>query len=48
VTREGYLPVFRTGGFAAAGRQVWNWHQDNRNTGHWGSDAGPGEGHCGG
>ena len=48
VTREGYLHVFRTNGHASAARQAWHWHQDNRNTGHWGPDAGPGEGRCGG
>ncbi len=48
MTREGYLHVFRTNGLASAARQAWHWHQDNRNTGHWGPDAGPGEGRCGG
>ena len=48
MTREGYLHVFRTNGLASAARQAWHWHQDNRNTGHWGPDAGAGEGRCGG
>ena len=48
MTREGYLHVFRTNGLASAARHAWHWHQDNRNTGHWGADAGPGEGRCGG
>ena len=48
MTREGYLHVFRTAGLAAARRHAWHWHQDNRNTGHWGPDSGPGEGRCGG
>jgi hypothetical protein len=46
VTREGYLHAFRSDGLASATRQAWHWHQDNRNTGHWGSDAGAGEGRC--
>ena len=48
MTREGYLHVFRTSGLAQATRQAWHWHQDNRNSGHWGPDSGPGEGRCGG
>jgi len=48
MTREGNLHVFRTDGLASAARQAWHWHQDNRNSGHWGSDAGAGEGRCAG
>lgn len=47
MTREGYLHAFRTNGIAAAARHAWHWHQDNRNTGHWGPDAGAAEGRCG-
>jgi len=47
MTREGYLHVFRTRGLASAVRQAWHWHQDNRNSGHWGPDSGAGEGRCG-
>ncbi len=46
MTREGYLHVFRTSGLASATRQAWHWHQDNRNTGHWGPDGGGAEGRC--
>ncbi len=46
MTREGYLHAFRSDGLASATRQAWHWHQDNRNSGHWGSDAGAGEGRC--
>ena len=41
VTREGYLHVWDTPGKASANRQAWHWHQDDRNTGHYGTDTRP-------
>lgn len=40
-TREGYLHMWRTPGQASADDQAWHWHQDDRNTGHYGTDTRP-------
>ena len=42
MTREGYLSVWTTGGNGCAGNsEAWHWHQDDRNTGHYGTDTRP-------
>jgi hypothetical protein len=41
-TREGYLHLWQTGGNGCAGNsEAWHWHQDDRNTGHYGTDTRP-------
>ena len=40
-TREGYLHVWDTPGKTSANNQAWHWHQDDRNTGHYGTDTRP-------
>jgi hypothetical protein len=40
-TREGYLHVWRTPGLATANGESWHYHQDERNTGHYGTDTRP-------
>ncbi|MHB8509745.1 MAG: S8 family serine peptidase [Candidatus Dormibacteria bacterium] len=40
-TREGYLHVWDTPGKTVANNQAWHWHQDDRNTGHYGTDTRP-------
>jgi hypothetical protein len=40
-TREGYLHMWRTPGRTSADVQAWHWHQDDRNTGHYGTDTRP-------
>lgn len=42
MTREGYLSVWSTAATDCAGNdQAWHWHQDDRNTGHYGTDTRP-------
>jgi len=41
VTREGYLHVWNTPGKTSANHEAWHWHQDERNTGHYGTDTRP-------
>jgi len=41
MTREGYLHLWRTPGKTSADNQAWHWHQDDRNTGHYGTDTRP-------
>ncbi|HUO06452.1 MAG TPA: FG-GAP-like repeat-containing protein [Candidatus Binataceae bacterium] len=40
-TREGYLRVFGTLGLSFANHEAWHWHQNDRNTGHYGDDTRP-------
>jgi hypothetical protein len=40
-TREGYLHVWDTTGSTANNTEAWHWHQDDRNTGHLGTDTRP-------
>jgi len=39
--REGYLRVYATPGLASANDQAWHWHQNDRDTGHYGDDTRP-------
>src|ERR1035437_2743335 len=42
MTREGYLSIWSTAGNGCAGNsEAWHWHQDDRNTGHYGTDTRP-------
>jgi hypothetical protein len=40
-TREGYLHAWRTEGLAEGNTEAWHYHQDDRNTGHHGTDTRP-------
>jgi Subtilase family/FG-GAP-like repeat len=40
-TREGFLHIFSTPGLASANHEAWHWHQNDRNTGHYGDDTRP-------
>src|ERR1700722_14115450 len=40
-TREGYLHIYSTPGLASANHEAWHWHQNDRNTGHYGDDTRP-------
>ena len=40
-TREGYLHIFTTPGLTSANHEAWHWHQNDRNTGHYGDDTRP-------
>ena len=40
-TREGYLQIYSTPGLASANHEAWHWHQNDRNTGHYGDDTRP-------
>ncbi|MGI8608475.1 MAG: S8 family serine peptidase [Candidatus Dormibacteria bacterium] len=40
-TREGYLHVWDTPGLTSGNTEAWHWHQDDRNTGHYGTDTRP-------
>ncbi len=40
-TREGYLHIFTTPGLTAANHEAWHFHQNDRNTGHYGDDTRP-------
>jgi len=39
--REGYLRAYTTPGLASANDQAWHWHQNDRDTGHYGDDTRP-------
>ncbi|TMK99729.1 MAG: hypothetical protein E6G34_04185 [Actinobacteria bacterium] len=39
--REGWLHAYRTPGLASANNDAWHWHQNDRNTGHYGDDTRP-------
>lgn len=42
MTREGYLDVWSTAADGCSGNsEAWHWHQDDRNTGHYGTDTRP-------
>jgi hypothetical protein len=42
MTREGYLSAWSTAANGCAGNsEAWHWHQDDRNTGHYGTDTRP-------
>ncbi|MDQ6848063.1 MAG: hypothetical protein M3019_10880 [Candidatus Dormibacteraeota bacterium] len=42
MTREGFLSVWSTAGNGCSGNsEAWHWHQDDRNTGHYGTDTRP-------
>ena len=42
MTREGYLSAWSTPASACTGNsEAWHWHQDDRNTGHYGTDTRP-------
>jgi hypothetical protein len=40
-TREGELHIFTTPGLTSADHEAWHWHQNDRNTGHYGDDTRP-------
>jgi Subtilase family len=40
-TREGLLHIYTTPGLASANHEAWHWHQNDRNTGHYGDDTRP-------
>jgi Subtilase family len=39
--REGWLHAYATPGLASANNDAWHWHQNDRNTGHYGDDTRP-------
>jgi hypothetical protein len=39
--REGWLHAYTTAGLASANNDAWHWHQNERNTGHYGDDTRP-------
>jgi hypothetical protein len=39
--REGWLHAYTTPGHASANNDAWHWHQNDRNTGHYGDDTRP-------
>jgi hypothetical protein len=42
MTREGYLSAWSTAANGCTGNsEAWHWHQDDRNTGHYGTDTRP-------
>ncbi len=42
MTREGYLSIWSTAANGCSGNnEAWHWHQDDRNTGHYGTDTRP-------
>ncbi|MEA2647413.1 MAG: hypothetical protein QOE92_2496, partial [Chloroflexota bacterium] len=41
MVREGDLHVWDTPGATSANHEAWHWHQDDRNTGHYGTDTRP-------
>ena len=41
ITREGYVHMWRTPGLTSANHEAWHWHQDDWNTGHYGTDTRP-------
>ncbi len=40
-TREGFLHIYSTLGLTSANHEAWHWHQNDRNTGHYGDDTRP-------
>jgi hypothetical protein len=40
-TREGWLHVWKTPGLVSGDDEAWHWHQNDRNTGHYGDDTRP-------
>jgi hypothetical protein len=40
-TREGYLHIFTTPGLTSSNHEAWHFHQNDRNTGHYGDDTRP-------
>jgi hypothetical protein len=40
-TREGFLHIYSTPGLTSANHEAWHWHQNDRNTGHYGDDTRP-------
>ncbi|MGA9725761.1 MAG: hypothetical protein WBQ86_25130 [Candidatus Binatus sp.] len=40
-TRQGLLHIYATPGLASANHEAWHWHQNDRNTGHYGDDTRP-------
>jgi hypothetical protein len=41
--REGWLHAYETPGLASANDDAWHWHQNDRNSGHYGDDTRPPE-----
>jgi hypothetical protein len=39
--REGWLHAYTTPGRASANNDAWHWHENDRNTGHYGDDTRP-------
>jgi hypothetical protein len=39
--REGWLHAYTTPGLASANHDAWHWHENDRNTGHYGDDTRP-------
>jgi hypothetical protein len=39
--REGWLHAYTTPGLASANTDAWHWHQNDRDTGHYGDDTRP-------
>jgi hypothetical protein len=39
--REGWLHAYTTPGLASVNNDAWHWHQNDRNTGHYGDDTRP-------
>jgi hypothetical protein len=39
--REGWLHAYTTPGHASANNDAWHWHENDRNTGHYGDDTRP-------
>ncbi|MDQ6810786.1 MAG: hypothetical protein M3Z95_02660, partial [Actinomycetota bacterium] len=39
--REGWLHAYTTPGLPGANNDAWHWHQNDRNTGHYGDDTRP-------
>jgi hypothetical protein len=40
-SREGWLHVYRSAGKATGNGEAWHWHQNDRDTGHYGDDTRP-------
>ena len=40
-TREGLLHIYTTPGLDSSNHEAWHWHQNDRNTGHYGDDMRP-------
>ena len=39
--REGWLHAYATPGLASVNNDAWHWHQNDRDTGHYGDDTRP-------